>query len=71
MVGGREPLRGDLRALLSIRTAVWSENRITKKDAMNRILMGTALVLSAFVPLTGCSSYHTGKHEKTLHAGVS
>jgi Cu-Zn family superoxide dismutase len=30
--------------------------------------MGTALVLSAFIPLAGCSSYHTGKHEKTLHA---
>ena len=50
---------------------VWSENRITKEDAMNRILVGIALVLSAFVPLAGCSSYHAGKHEKTLHAGVS
>ena len=35
---------------------------------MNRILLGTALVLSALVPLASCSSYHTGKHEKTLHA---
>jgi hypothetical protein len=32
---------------------------------MNRILMGTALVVAAFVPLAGCSSYHTGKHLKT------
>jgi Cu-Zn family superoxide dismutase len=35
---------------------------------MNRILVGTALVVAAFVPLVGCSSYHTGKLEKTLHA---
>jgi Cu-Zn family superoxide dismutase len=35
---------------------------------MNRILVGTAIVVSALVPLTGCSSYYTGKHEKTLHA---
>jgi hypothetical protein len=35
---------------------------------MNRKLVGTALVLSVFVPLAGCSSYHTGKHEKTMHA---
>ena len=35
---------------------------------MNHILVGTALVMSAFVPLAGCSSYYTGKHEKPLHA---
>jgi superoxide dismutase, Cu-Zn family len=35
---------------------------------MNRILLGTALVVAAFVPLVGCSSHHTGKHEKALHA---
>ena len=35
---------------------------------MNRKLVRTALVLSAFVPLAGCLFYHTGKHEKTLHA---
>ena len=35
---------------------------------MNRILVGTAFVVAAFVPLVGCSSYHTGKHEKALHA---
>ena len=35
---------------------------------MNRILVGTVLVLSAFVPLVGCSSYHMGRFEKTLHA---
>ena len=35
---------------------------------MNRILVGTAIVVSALVPLAGCSSYYTGKHEKTLHA---
>ena len=34
---------------------------------MNRILVGTAIVVSAFVPLSGCS-YYTGKLEKTLHA---
>ena len=35
---------------------------------MNRILVGTAIVMSALVPLAGCSSYYKGKHEKTLHA---
>jgi len=35
---------------------------------MNRIFVGTALVVAAFVSLVGCSSYHTGKLEKTLHA---
>ena len=35
---------------------------------MNRILVGTAIVVAAFVPLVGCSSYYTGKHEKALHA---
>src|SRR5437660_1890156 len=67
MVGGRKPLRGDLCTALN-KAAVSSENRITKEDAMNRILVGTVLVLSAFVPLVGCSSYHMGRFEKTLHA---
>ncbi|MGH7207780.1 MAG: superoxide dismutase family protein, partial [Nitrospiraceae bacterium] len=35
---------------------------------MNRILMGTALVVAALLPLAGCSSYYKGKHEKPLHA---
>ncbi len=35
---------------------------------MNRILVGTAIVVSALVPLAGCSSYYKGEHEKTLHA---
>ncbi len=35
---------------------------------MNRLLVGTAIVVSAFVPLVGCSSYYKGEHEKTLHA---
>ena len=35
---------------------------------MNRILVGTAIVVAAFVPLVGCSSYYTGKQEKPLHA---
>jgi Cu-Zn family superoxide dismutase len=35
---------------------------------MNRMLVGSALVAAAFVPLVGCSSYYTGKHEKALHA---
>jgi Cu-Zn family superoxide dismutase len=67
MVGGREPWRGDLCNALN-KASVWSENRITKEDAMNRILVGTVLVLSAFVPLVGCSSYHMGRFEKSLHA---
>jgi len=32
MVVGREPLQEDLRALLSIRETIWSENRIIKED---------------------------------------
>lgn len=35
---------------------------------MNRILVGTAIVVSALVPLAGCSSYYTGKVEKPVHA---
>lgn len=35
---------------------------------MNRILVGTAIVVSALVPLAGCSSYYKGNLEKTLHA---
>jgi Cu-Zn family superoxide dismutase len=35
---------------------------------MKRMLMGTAIAVSALLPLAGCSSYYTGKHEKTLHA---
>jgi hypothetical protein len=35
---------------------------------MNRILVGTAIVAAALVPLAGCSSYYTGKLEKPLHA---
>ena len=35
---------------------------------MNRILVGSVLVLSAFIPLVGCSTYHMGRFEKTLHA---
>jgi Cu-Zn family superoxide dismutase len=35
---------------------------------MNRIFVGTALVVAAFVPLVGCSTYHMGRLEKTLHA---
>ena len=35
---------------------------------MNRILVGTALVAAAFVPLVGCSSYYTGKHDKAVRA---
>lgn len=35
---------------------------------MNRILAGTAIVVSALAPLAGCSSYYTGKLEKPLHA---
>ncbi len=35
---------------------------------MNRILVGTAIVMSALVPLAGCSSYYTGKVEKPMHA---
>lgn len=34
---------------------------------MNRILAGTAIVLSALVPLAGCS-YYTGKVENPVHA---
>jgi hypothetical protein len=33
---------------------------------MNRMLVGTAIVVSALVPLSGC--YYKGKLEKTLHA---
>ena len=35
---------------------------------MNRIFLGTAIVVSALVPLVGCSRYYTGKLEKPLHA---
>ena len=35
---------------------------------MNRILVGTAIVVSALVPLAGCSPHYTGKHEKALHS---
>jgi len=35
---------------------------------MNRILVGTAIVVSALVPLAGCSSYYKGKLEKAVHA---
>ena len=35
---------------------------------MNRILVGTAIVVSALVPLAGCSSYYKGKVEKPLHS---
>ena len=35
---------------------------------MNRILVGTAIVMSALVPLAGCSSYYKGKVEKPLHS---
>jgi superoxide dismutase, Cu-Zn family len=35
---------------------------------MNRILVGTAIVVSALLPLAGCSSYYKGKLEKPLHA---
>jgi superoxide dismutase, Cu-Zn family len=35
---------------------------------MNRILVGTAIVAAALMPLAGCSSYYTGKLEKPLHA---
>ena len=35
---------------------------------MNRILVGTAIAVSALVPLAGCSSYYTGKLEKPVHA---
>ena len=34
----------------------------------NRILVGTAIVVSALVPLAGCSSYYKGKLEKPVHA---
>ena len=34
---------------------------------MNRMFVGTAIVVSAFMPLVGCS-YYTGKLEKPLHA---
>src|SRR5438105_2260111 len=37
---------------------------------MNRMLVGSALMAAAFVPLVGCSSYYTGKHEKALHANA-
>ncbi len=35
---------------------------------MNRVFVGTALVVAAVLPLAGCSSYYMGKHEKALHA---
>jgi len=35
---------------------------------MNRILVGTAIVVSALMPLAGCSSYYKGKVEKPLHS---
>ncbi len=37
---------------------------------MNRILVGTAIVVAALVPLAGCS-YYTGKQEKPLYAKAS
>ena len=35
---------------------------------MNRVFVGTALVVAGVLPLAGCSSYYMGKHEKALHA---
>ena len=71
MVGGRKPLRRDLRALLSIGAAVRSENRTTKEQAMERALVGRALVASAFVSLAAGSVHHAVRGEKILYPGVS
>jgi Cu-Zn family superoxide dismutase len=32
------------------------------------MFVGTAIVVSAFVPLVGCSSYYTGKVENPVYA---
>ncbi len=38
---------------------------------MNRALMGTALLASAFASFVRCLPYHTVTREKTLYPGVS
>ena len=44
---------------------------MTKEQAMERALVGTALVASAFVSLAAGSVHHAVRGEKILYPGVS